>query len=333
MRAARGGRASPRPARRARLPRPPASRFAPADELLLVCNWAPRRPFVLHPPEDPLYLNLLLRSADEGRTWSAPVVAPAYGWNGVECAGLTDLGQGNVLLNQWRFDWLTLPAARARGGPDRYHLSRAARWPRISARASMMRAGLDAAGAERLMPWARGPGPGLGPSFRGWRPDLVHRAPSWTRPVRRRLRHARRRRPARRHGRAAACATFPTIARVFVLRSRGRRRDLVGRDARGGPARPLVRGAGAAAAAIGPHPAAAAREPKQELVADLVRRWWPLLGGAAPSGHRRLPRRISAACPTGGSFAPTASAACPTPSVRRFPTMTARHGPSRSLSS
>ena len=42
------------------------------NELLLVCNWAPRRPFVLHPPEDPLYLNLLLRSADEGRTWSAP---------------------------------------------------------------------------------------------------------------------------------------------------------------------------------------------------------------------------------------------------------------------
>ena len=96
------------------LPRPPASDPQPSNELLVVCNWAPRRPFVLHPPEDPLYLNLLLRSADEGRTWSAPVVAPAYGWNGVECAGLTDLGRGRVLLNQWRFDWLTLPAARAR---------------------------------------------------------------------------------------------------------------------------------------------------------------------------------------------------------------------------
>ena len=36
-------------------------------DLLVVCNWAPRRPFVLHPPEDPLYLNLLLRSPDEGR--------------------------------------------------------------------------------------------------------------------------------------------------------------------------------------------------------------------------------------------------------------------------
>ena len=41
-------------------------------------------------------------------------MAPAYGWSGVECAGLTDLGAGRVLLNQWRFDWLTLAAARAR---------------------------------------------------------------------------------------------------------------------------------------------------------------------------------------------------------------------------
>ena len=48
---------------------------------------------MLHPPEDPLYLNLLLRRRDEGRTWHAPVVAPGYGWNGVECAGLTDLGR------------------------------------------------------------------------------------------------------------------------------------------------------------------------------------------------------------------------------------------------
>ena len=47
-------------------------------ELLVVCNWAPRRPFVLHPPEDPLYLNLLLRSPDEGghgthRSWRQPM--------------------------------------------------------------------------------------------------------------------------------------------------------------------------------------------------------------------------------------------------------------------
>lgn len=127
------------------------------DELVAVCNWAPRRRLVLHPPEDPLYLNLLLRSADEGRTWGAPVVAPAYGWNGVECAGLTDLGGGHLLLNQWRFDWLTLAAARARHDqtgiayPERLlaaHLASAEHEP----------AGVTVADAERLMPWARAPG-------------------------------------------------------------------------------------------------------------------------------------------------------------------------------
>ena len=123
----------------------------------MVCNWAPRRPFVLHPPEDPLYLNLLLRSADEGRSWSAPVVAPAYGWNGVECAGLTDLGDGRVLLNQWRFDWLTLPAARARA--DQAGLAYPGRLVAAHAASSEHEdAGMTVAAAERLLPWVRGAG-------------------------------------------------------------------------------------------------------------------------------------------------------------------------------
>lgn len=84
------------------------------DELLVVCNWVPRRPFILHPPKDPLYLNLLLRSADDGRSWGAPIPVPGFGWNGVECAGLTDLGGGRRLLNQWRFDWLTQGPAPTR---------------------------------------------------------------------------------------------------------------------------------------------------------------------------------------------------------------------------
>lgn len=127
------------------------------DELVVVCNWVPRRRFVLHPPEDPLYLNLILRSADDGRNWSAPVVAPAYGWNGVECAGLTNLGGGHLLLNQWRFGWLTLDSARARpeqegiAYPQRLlaaHLASAEHEP----------AGVTVADAERLMPWARAGG-------------------------------------------------------------------------------------------------------------------------------------------------------------------------------
>ena len=62
-----------------------------------------------------------------------------------------------MLLNQWRFDWLTLPTARARADqtgityPDRLvaaHLGSGEHddvW-------------LGAADAERLLPWARGPG-------------------------------------------------------------------------------------------------------------------------------------------------------------------------------
>ena len=127
------------------------------EELLLVCNWAPRRPFVLHPPEDPLYHNLLLRSGDEGRTWSAPVVAPGYGWSGVECAGLTDLGHGRVLLNQWRFDWLTLPEARKRADPSDIVFPEQLAAAHLSS-SEHDASGLTVAGAERLMPWARGPG-------------------------------------------------------------------------------------------------------------------------------------------------------------------------------
>ncbi|MFO1039557.1 MAG: sialidase family protein [Geminicoccaceae bacterium] len=126
------------------------------SDLLTVFNCAPRRAFVLHPPEDPLFRNYLIRSSDEGATWSAPVVVPDFAWSGVECAGLTDLGGGRAMLNQWRFDWYPLPAARKRDPrglvfPDRLaaaHL--ASKEHETSALATVP--------AERLMPWARGGG-------------------------------------------------------------------------------------------------------------------------------------------------------------------------------
>jgi len=79
---------------------------------LVVFNRAPRRAFVLHPPEEPLFQNVLIRSRDEGKTWSAPQVVPSYDYSGTECASLTVLRDGSVFLNQWRFDWYPLDLAK-----------------------------------------------------------------------------------------------------------------------------------------------------------------------------------------------------------------------------
>src|SRR5690606_7921747 len=79
---------------------------------LVVFNYAPRRSFVLHPPEDPLFRNMLLRSTDCGASWSAPQVVPNYERAGTECAGLTALRDGTVMLSHWCFDWYPLDFAR-----------------------------------------------------------------------------------------------------------------------------------------------------------------------------------------------------------------------------
>lgn len=79
---------------------------------VLVFNRAPRRPFLLHPPQDPHYYNVLMYSMDEGETWSEPAVVPDYDWYGVECGGLTPLLDGRLMLNQWRFRWLPVEQAR-----------------------------------------------------------------------------------------------------------------------------------------------------------------------------------------------------------------------------
>lgn len=81
-------------------------------EWLLVFNKTVRRPYILHPPEDPRYYNFMMRSTDQGHSWSAPRVVPDYDWYGVECAGLTALSDGTVLLNQWRFRWYPLEMAQ-----------------------------------------------------------------------------------------------------------------------------------------------------------------------------------------------------------------------------
>jgi len=71
-------------------------------------------------------------SRDQGETWGPAEVVPAYGWSGVECAGLTVTAKGRVLLNQWRFDWYPLRVAQRM--PDQSHLS----WPdQLMGRAAM----------------------------------------------------------------------------------------------------------------------------------------------------------------------------------------------------
>ncbi len=129
----------------------------PNGDWLVVFNTSVRRPLVLHPPEDPLYRNMITRSRDQGASWSTPVVAPGYDWRGVECAGLTVLEDGRVLLNQWRFRWYPLPTARTLAGttklafPDRL----------VAGLVTSPEHAIDPdrqAFVQAQMPWARGAG-------------------------------------------------------------------------------------------------------------------------------------------------------------------------------
>jgi len=124
---------------------------------LLVFNRSVRRRFILHPPQDPHFYNVTMRSEDEGRTWTVPEVAPGYDWHGVECAGLTTLGSGSVLLHQWRFRWHPLAAARQRAD------ARDLVFPENLAAGLAASRELDAprdigASSDAMLPWARGNG-------------------------------------------------------------------------------------------------------------------------------------------------------------------------------
>ncbi len=124
---------------------------------LLVVNRAPRRVVTMHPPQDPEFVNVVLRSDDEGRTWSAPTVAPAYGWTGTECAGLTPLGGGRVLMNQWRFRWHTSTAAPSRADEPLIATAQELK-DGLLASTEIADPQIVATPAETLMPWARGGG-------------------------------------------------------------------------------------------------------------------------------------------------------------------------------
>jgi hypothetical protein len=129
----------------------------PSGELVMVFNRAPRRQFILHPPQEPLFYNVIARSSDGGDSWSAPQVVPGYDWHGVECAGLTALPDDRVLLNQWRFRWYPLDVARKLAATETVAMPSA--WGGALARSSELDSGTALAGrAEALAPWARGGG-------------------------------------------------------------------------------------------------------------------------------------------------------------------------------
>ncbi len=130
---------------------------APNGDWLVVFNKAPRRPFILHPPEEPLFRNVIIRSRDRGVSWTTPQVAPNYDWHGTECAGLTTLRDGRMMLNQWRFRWYPLGLARRLATkeklvfPERFLRG----WAQSPEHDS---AAYRALPPEQLAPWARGGG-------------------------------------------------------------------------------------------------------------------------------------------------------------------------------
>lgn len=125
--------------------------------LVAVFNKAPRRKLVLHPPEEPMYQNMITRSTDGGESWSVPEPVPGYNWTGTECAGLTALDDGRILLNQWQFDWL--PEGQAKSLPSASgYVDAASLLSRWSASSEHDIAGVDLPAIQRCLPWRRGPG-------------------------------------------------------------------------------------------------------------------------------------------------------------------------------
>ena len=90
----------------------PQIAVAANGDWLVVFNKAMRRPLILHPPQDPLFANVIIRSRDRGASWGEQVVVPNGQYRGMECASLTALlSSDRILLNQWRFHWIELDLA------------------------------------------------------------------------------------------------------------------------------------------------------------------------------------------------------------------------------
>lgn len=68
----------------------------------------------LHPPSDPEYRNVIIRSTDRGEIWDAPRVFPGYEWFGVENPGLCVLRNGDILASVYRRRFVPIETAQQR---------------------------------------------------------------------------------------------------------------------------------------------------------------------------------------------------------------------------
>jgi hypothetical protein len=92
----------------------PSIAILAGGEWLAAFNHSRRREPSMHPPTDPLFRTVLVRSADGGGSWSDPTFAPNFDWSGTECPGIAQLSDGTVVLTQFRFGWYPLGLARQR---------------------------------------------------------------------------------------------------------------------------------------------------------------------------------------------------------------------------
>jgi hypothetical protein len=132
---------------------PCITKLANGDWLVAFSHSTQRQPPFIHPPNDPQFINLICRSRDQGRTWEPPHVAPSCDWYGVETPGITQISNGDVLLNQWRFLWQPVEAAK------RLWAAKGQRWFVVNPKTSRWQAAESESDWERHpLPYARADG-------------------------------------------------------------------------------------------------------------------------------------------------------------------------------
>ena len=90
----------------------PQVAVAANGDWLVVFNKAPRRPCILHPPQDPLFRNVITRSATAGYLERARGGAELRLARHRMREPHDTAADGRMMLNQWRFRWYPLGSGR-----------------------------------------------------------------------------------------------------------------------------------------------------------------------------------------------------------------------------